>query len=107
MSAAELVKEAKLLGIVLEMEGGKLVAKGKSSAMSSDFRASLAERKGEIIRLLGGIGVGTWEERRFSNQEVMTPDGPGKLWQDFETRVSVVLNGLPGRVTFYDPKDVR
>ena len=43
----------------------------------------------------------------YLNKKVLTPDGPGTLWQALTERAGVVLEKAPERVTFYDPLVVR
>jgi hypothetical protein len=44
---------------------------------------------------------------KIANRPVMTPQGPGKLWQVFYDRAGVLLDGAPGRVAFFDPSEVQ
>lgn len=38
---------------------------------------------------------------------VVTPDGPGRLWQVFSSRVGVILDAHPDAVRFFCPADLR
>jgi hypothetical protein len=38
-----------------------------------------------------------------ADRPVLTPDGPGQLWQMFAERAGVILDTAPERVTFFDP----
>lgn len=40
-------------------------------------------------------------------KKVWTPKGTGRLWQAFDERAGVVMDGQTGRVTFLDTKAIR
>ncbi len=39
-------------------------------------------------------------------QKVLTPRGSGVVWQVFEHRIAVVLDGEPDKVAFFTPEEV-
>src|SRR5712691_3595723 len=54
MTAQDLLAEVRARGITLTVEGGTLTYRAKRGAMTSDLRASLAQRRLEVIALLAG-----------------------------------------------------
>jgi hypothetical protein len=42
-----------------------------------------------------------------TEDKVLTPRGPGVVWQVFEHRIAVVLDGAPDKVAFFTPTEVK
>jgi len=109
MSALALLKRLGDVGVTITVVDGNLDLVAPKGALTPELRAELTLAKLEVISILDPAFdpvAHHIELCSFLQRTVRTPEGPGKLWQVFHDRVGVVLDGLPSRVTFYEPRDV-
>ena len=122
-----LLGRAGAAGLTVRAEGDRIVIKGPRQAES--IARELLGHKAEILALLAGAACDPAPERtaepiptpepgcpagpasalyrliqhsKPADRPVMTPLGPGQLWQVFSERVGVILDAAPERVTFFD-----
>jgi hypothetical protein len=118
MTALDALSELHRVGARLTVDGDRLRCAAPFGVLTAELRVALSERKEELILLLpGGSAVGgsppgpvlPQASSFYSalNKSVATPLGPGRLWQAFSSRVGVVLDSNPSRVTFFDPAQIR
>lgn len=111
MSVAALLSEAKELGVELWLEGGRIRYRAPKAALISEFLTELAVKKPELLTELAKRPCHLYDAEthyrmlcKHLHEDVMTPEGPGKLWQVFRERTGVVIGDS---VWFFNTATVR
>jgi len=106
MGVIDILAEINRLGASVSVEGENIKITPKK-VLTDGLRGAIRAYKPQILNLLKNedaqADIGSYYP--LLKKRVLTPKGPGVLWQVFISRIGVVLDKDPGRVMFFNPED--